>query len=289
MTIQAGKSSDATTRALELDGSKLVAKWANGDVVYLAVPTQTQIAAATGTSTDALGAATITFTASDGTNTYTAGKTGYTFAAAKYYSTTLAMETVEPTLANTMSYAGMTVKVNFNYGSINYCLFVSNGDGTYTFQNGEGYAGGYGGSAKALVVENGKLVFKQNDYKPIDNQWDDFGFQVTFDTSNNSYVQWAGSSAKDALSSSFTSVEVNGTVIALAKIITVEDLVLSEGQEWSTIITNNSDKIYANDDFVVCRLSDNAKLLMKNREDWEEVNAFYRYESQFVSYKFEGD
>ncbi len=33
MTIQAGKSSDAITRALELDGSKLVAKWADGDQV----------------------------------------------------------------------------------------------------------------------------------------------------------------------------------------------------------------------------------------------------------------
>ena len=74
-----------------------------------------------------------------------------------------------------MNTAGMTVKVKYNYeNDENYCLFSSNGDGTYTFQSGSGWAGGDEGCAKALVVEGGKLVFKQNYFDTIDD--------LTFDT-----------------------------------------------------------------------------------------------------------
>ncbi len=118
----------------------------------------------------------------------------------------------DPTLAETLTTAGMTVKVNYNYGGENYCTFVSNGDGTYTFQSGGGYVGGDDNHAKALVVENGKLVFKQN----YSGYWDYFGFSVTFDTSNNTYIQWKGEYADD-YSPSFISVEVNGTQIAVTR------------------------------------------------------------------------
>ncbi len=124
--------------------------------------------------------------------------------------------TVEPRLAETMTTAGMTVKVIYYYeDGENYCLFTSNGDGTYTFQSGYGYAGGDGDCAKALVVKDGKLVFKQNFMGTIDDLWDDYGFSVTFDTSHNTYSEWAGENTKDQFNPSFISVEVNGTTISL--------------------------------------------------------------------------
>ena len=127
-----------------------------------------------------------------------------------------AEEQAAPTLAETMTTAGMTVKVNYNYADEeNYCLFVSNDDGTYTFQSGDGYVGGDANCAKALVVEGGKLVFKQNVFGTIDSSWDDCGFSVTFDTSNNTYSEWFGEQIKDIYNPSFTSVEVNGTQIAV--------------------------------------------------------------------------
>ena len=120
-----------------------------------------------------------------------------------------------PTLAETMTTAGMTVKVNFNYEDDNYCSFLSNGNGTYTFQSGGGYAGRDDDCAKALVVEGGKLVFKQNVYDTIDDFWDSYGFSVTFDTSDNTYSQWVGEAAAGLHNPSFISVEVNGTQIAV--------------------------------------------------------------------------
>lgn len=120
----------------------------------------------------------------------------------------------EHTLAATMTTAGMTVKVNYNYFNDNYCLFVSNGGGTYTFQSGGGYAGD-SDKAKALVVEGDKLVFKQNHHSTFNSVLDNFGFSFTFDTSNNTYTQWVGSDCP--FTPSFTSVEVNGTTIAVTK------------------------------------------------------------------------
>ena len=126
------------------------------------------------------------------------------------------------TLAETMTIAGVAVKVNYNYqGEANYCLFVSNGDGTYSFLSGSGFAGGDTNMAKALVVEDGKLVFKQNVYDTIDDSWDRFGFSVTFNTSKNIYSEWFGEKTKEIFNPSFTSVEVNGTAIAVIPLITV--------------------------------------------------------------------
>ena len=121
-----------------------------------------------------------------------------------------------PTLAQTMTTAGMTVKVMYNYSEDeeNYCLFLSNGNGTYTLQSGGGYAGGDGDCAKALVVEDGKLVFKQNYMDTIDDEWDNFGFSVTFNTSNNTYSEWKSEFAAGQFAS-FISVEVNGATIAV--------------------------------------------------------------------------
>ena len=197
-----------------------------------------------------------------------------------------------PTLAQTMNTAGMTVKVKYNYtDEVNYCLFSSVGDGTYTFQSGDGWAGGDGNCAKDLVVEGGKLVFKQNVYDAIDDQWSNYGFSVTFDTSNNSYIQFVGKFAQEFHNPSFISVEVNSVPIALTKIITVADLVKEDGQRWSDIIANNSDKIKADDDYgeYVVRISDNAKLQRNMYGDvWQDVTTYDGYQSM-DTYKFEGD
>lgn len=129
---------------------------------------------------------------------------------------TITLTAPAPTLAQTMTTAGMAVKVKYNYNSEeNYCQFLSNGDGTYTFQSGDGYAGGDDDRAKALVVEDGKLVFKQNFHETIDNMWEWFGFSVTFNTSNNTYSEWRGEivAENELIYPSFISVEVNGTTI----------------------------------------------------------------------------
>lgn len=193
-----------------------------------------------------------------------------------------------PTLAQTMTTAGMTVKVKYNYhDEENYCLFSSVGDGTYTFQSGYGYAGG-DDCAKALVVEGGKLVFKQNFFDTIDDQWSNYGFSATFDTSNNSYKQFVGPWVQQLHNPSLISVEVNSVPIALTKIITVADLVKEDGDSWSDIIAKNSDKIKAESYYVV-RISDNAKL-QRNMwgDDWQDVDNSENY-SSMDTYKFEGD
>ena len=160
--------------------------------------------------------ANIDVTATDGSTDYTKSLTGKTYAAGNGYNVSWRMApAAPPTLAQTMTTAGMTVKVKYNYwGEVNYCQFRSNGGCTYTFQSGDGYAGGYYGRAKALVFEGGKLVFKQNIYETIDSAWDNNGFSVTFDTSNNTYSEWWGKDASED-EYSFISVEVNGTTIAV--------------------------------------------------------------------------
>ena len=206
----------------------------------------------------------------------------------KIYNITRAV--TPPTLAQTMTTAGMTVKVKYNYHyDVNYCLFSSVGDGTYTFQSGSGYAGGDEDCAKALVVEGGKLVFKQNFFDTIDNQWSNYGFSATFDTSNNSYVQFAGPWVQDLHNPSFISVEVNSVPIALTKKITVSDLVKEEHQSWYDIIANNSDKIMEEYGCYVVRISDNAKLQFNTYGDeWVYVMPMEDYQPG-VTYKFEGD
>ena len=140
-----------------------------------------------------------------------------TLSSGKVYNVTRTVNMSSVTLAQTKTTADMTVKVNYNYADEeNYCQFLSNGDGTYTFQSGDGWAGGDADCAKALVVEDGKLVFKQNHYNSITQYWDTDGFSVTFDTSNSTYSEWVGGDAKRIYNPSFISVEVNGTTISLS-------------------------------------------------------------------------
>ena len=176
-------------------------------------------------TTDALGNATFALGVSGGEglhncslsvggNPVTLVTENTTLVAGKIYNITRAV--TPPTLAQTMTNAGMTVKVKYNYYNwVDYCLFSSVGDGTYTFQSGDGWAGGDETYAKALVVDGGKLVFKLNMYDTIEEYWSDYGFSVTFDTSNNTYSQWFGQEIQGMYNPSFISVEVNSVPIAL--------------------------------------------------------------------------
>lgn len=234
----------------------------------------------------------ITIEATVGSDTYTYSKSGVSLAKGNYYQSTLKMTkpaVTLPTLAQTMTTTGMTVKVKYNYNNEeNYCLFSSNGDGTYTFQSGDGWVGVDAGYAKALVVEGGKLVFKQNYYDTIDDQWSDYGFSATFDTSNNSYILFVGPLGQESFNPSFISVEVNSVPIALTQIFTVADLVKEDGDSWSDIIDKNSDKIKS-DGYHVVRISDNAKLQCHvTRDVWQYVDTDDKYKSR-DTYKFEGE
>ena len=192
----------------------------NGDgIIYLAIPNTSSylsnLASIYSMSLDVIkSSCKLNITATVGSDTYTYTKNGWPFEDGQYYDITVKMtKPAPPTLAETLTTAGMTVKVNFNYyDEENYCQFLSNGDGTYTFDSGEGFVGGDDDCAKALVVEGGKLVFKQSFFETIDFQWGESGFSVTFDTSNNTYSEWRGENAAK-YSPSFISVEVNGTTI----------------------------------------------------------------------------
>ena len=194
------------------------------------------------------------------------------------------------TLAQTKTTADMAVKVNFNYNSrVCYCLFASNGNSKYTFLSGDTYFGGNSSRSRDLAVEDGKLVFKANWQTPITKWWDTDGYSVTFDTSNSTYSEWVGAYNIDE--PSFISVEVNGTTISLSKAskITVDDLVKENYQSWVVIVSNNSDKIYFDDDGYVRRCSDGAMLKQSNDgEFWNGVGDSEYYDP-YYSYKFDGD
>ena len=261
-----------------------------GDNTYTVSPSATEgpiYVAISPTSSDQ-----IWVTATDGSNEYKYTKllTGKTYKASNGYPLSWSM--VSPTtLAETLNTVGGAVKVKYNYNNEeNYCQFLSNGDETYTFQSGKGYAGEDVNCAKALVVEDGKLVFKQNFFDPIDDLWDSYGFSVTFDTSNNTYREWIGQNVAQ-YAPSFISVEVNGTTISLSKAskITFNELVIKEEfRDWDDIVSNNSDKIYIDGTYVK-RLSDGAKLLKYTEYgDWVVVFTSEDYNPN-TSYKFEGD
>ncbi len=168
-------------------------------VIYLALPTQAQVATATSMSTAVLSAATITFTASTGSNTYTASKTGYTFAAAKYYGTTLTMGQL---LSNSLtSWTGGTYHVpagGLTYGDAisvtsNVTLVLTDGE-TLTLNKGISIADG------ATLTIQGNGTMNVNGTNGAD---DDFGG-----------MDASAGSGTDAISGSGTVVLTSGTLTA---------------------------------------------------------------------------
>jgi hypothetical protein len=121
----------------------------------------------------------------------------------------------KPTLAATLTTAGMTVKVSFLLvGNAETVNFTSNGDGTYT------KTGGTGNTATApdwiiqLVENSGMIVFKA--YPDDENENGKTAFKFNFFPSDNTYYMWAGNQARD-LEPTFTSISVNDTAIAVTE------------------------------------------------------------------------
>ncbi len=156
-------------------------------VVYLALPTQAQVAAAVPALASVLGTAPITFTASDGSNTYTASKTGYTFAAAKYYGTTLTMartvdlyslsaaftaqdgDVLTGTLVNevqisiadgaTVTLSGVSINAEGDFYSGNYAGLTCAGDATIILADGsENNVKGFHKNYPGIFVPEGKTL-----------------------------------------------------------------------------------------------------------------------------------
>ncbi len=207
ITVKGGTHSGTTLPARFINNGASIAKANVTTVTDGAVKAKFVLPVAKGT---ALSSATVKL----GGMEITSAISNTTLSTGKVYNVKRTVDMSSVTLANTLNTADMTVKVNYNYSDdYIYCLFVSNGNGTYTFQSGGGYVPNHWGNA--LVVEDGKLVFKQNAYPDIATSWNDYGYSVTFDTSNNTYRQWAGGEAESRYNPSFISVEVNGKEISL--------------------------------------------------------------------------
>ena len=240
---------------------------------------------------------TITLSATVGSSTYVYTKTGVTFANGKFYDINpVQMQSGATTLAETISnQTGNIVTVSYGFASFDgNCTFISNGDGTFSY-----LSGGFNG-AKALVVEDGKLVFKQNYYNTLDDYWSEEGFSVTFDPSNNTYYVYQGSTIA-LYDKGFNSLTVNGQTISLTEvdppvqaIITFADLDTDGCSYFDQIVQKNSTLIYVddNDRQRIKRRSDNAALKCADKhrpEDERYVGKFDDYEPEMFNYYFEGD
>lgn len=135
-------SPTAATYSTNGDGILYFAMPGSGDVAYNYLHT---------TSTDAVEAATVTFTATVGGKTYTATKPGYKFAAGKYYAATLTMAEVIPALNLTSPAVGQVIGddgANYDYASL---------PGGVTAVAKICYVSGSNGLALALADETGTM------------------------------------------------------------------------------------------------------------------------------------
>ncbi|UKK51469.1 hypothetical protein L6472_02435 [Prevotella sp. E13-17] len=121
----------------------------------------------------------------------------------------------KPTLAATLTTAGMTVKVSFLLvGNAETVNFTSNGDGTYTKTGGTGTTATAPDWIIQLVENSGMIVFKA--YPNDENENSKTAFKFNFFPSDNTYYMWAGNAARD-LEPTFTSISVNDTAIAVTE------------------------------------------------------------------------
>lgn len=121
-----------------------------------------------------------------------------------------------PTLAETLTTAGMTVKVSFLLnGNAETVNFTSNGDGTYTKTGGTGTTATAPDWTIQLVENNGLIVFKAHESDKGENS--DEAFKFNFFPSDNTYYMWRGLQAQYDFEVTFTSISVNGTAIAVTE------------------------------------------------------------------------
>ena len=110
--------------------------------------------------------------------------------------------TVKPTLADALKEGSyVTVYFNHQYGENQSCTFYNTGDSgedMFTWVEGSGYIGDDGNIGRQLIVDEDDeniLIFKQNwgeGYVDIEDNWDENGFQVTFNLETKTYTQWYG-------------------------------------------------------------------------------------------------
>ena len=109
---------------------------------------------------------------------------------------------------------GATVVIAFSYGYLSTNTFTNN-KGTFTLTDATGF-GAADDETTQLTADGSNLIFKANWDTSIDKNWSNLGFQVTIDTTDNTYVVWKSDTAI-GYSAKFTSITVNGTEIQLTE------------------------------------------------------------------------
>lgn len=98
--------------------------------------------------------------------------------------------------------AYVTIHFNHQYGANQSCTFYNTGDygeDMFVWESGEGYIGSDGNIGRSLMIDEDDenvLVFRQNwgeGYVDIEDNWDENGFQVTFNKETKECTQWYGS------------------------------------------------------------------------------------------------
>ena len=110
---------------------------------------------------------------------------------------------------------GATVVIAFSYGYLGTNTFTNN-NGTFTLTDATGF-GAADDETTQLTADGSNLIFKANWDTSIDKNWSNLGFQVTIDTTDNTYVVWKSDTAI-GYSAKFTSITVNGTEIQLSEL-----------------------------------------------------------------------
>jgi len=97
--------------------------------------------------------------------------------------------------------AYVTIYFNHQYGANQSCTFYNTGDygeDMFVWESGEGYIGSDGSIGRSLMIDEDDenlLVFKQNwgeGYVDIEDNWEENGFQVTFNKETKECTQWYG-------------------------------------------------------------------------------------------------
>jgi hypothetical protein len=124
--IEGNQKFNATSLKVSVDGEEIftfspsaATYTANGNgILYFALPSADAMTVTLSKTKEALAAAPVTFTVSNGSKTYTVTKQGYIFAAGKYYTSTLA--TFRDGALSGMFSVGSSNKVRFSKGNLQY-------------------------------------------------------------------------------------------------------------------------------------------------------------------------
>lgn len=205
----------------------------------------------------------------------------------KVYNVKRTVDMSGGTLAQPLNTADMVVTVSYRF-LYNYynAKFISNGNGTFSYLDG-----GYDGS-RALVVEGGKLVFRQNVYSTLDYDWGKEGYAATLDPSAKTYSEFKGSQIESG--AEFNSVSVNGKQISVTEVeaaaITFADLDVTGCENFDQIVSKNPFKIYFNhNDQKIKRYGDDAVLTKTpnyNPQNVQNVNMGEHYDPDMYTYSF---